>query len=295
MELAHFVNVATVCAAEAEGLYLATGNTFTALQYEFHIGRSTIADIVSETCQAIWLALKDTEMPEPTKEEWYQIADTFQEKTDFPNCLGAVDGKHIHCVKPRSSGSKFFNYKKYFSVVLMAVANANLRFISIDVGAYGEEGDSTVFRDSTFGTKLYSGQLNIPAPKCLPGTDSTPQPFCIPILEDPSGDLDPSLFFFVSVFVLLTTFVPNGRMYLNELNEVFCGHDSADSSTKSRNTLQIATRSGSVDNYLSPGVSLCMFPPLKPQNANRFPADKTRAEFCRRSQRPAGTKYVIEH
>ncbi|CAH1998916.1 unnamed protein product [Acanthoscelides obtectus] len=260
MELAHFVNVATVCAAEAEGLlekprsrryavhpynnersrkcpkfledirkhpdkffeyyrmsiasfdellgalrplitkqetsfkkpisakerltvtlrYLATGNTFTALQYEFHIGRSTIADIVSETCQAIWLALKDTEMPEPTKEEWYQIADTFQEKTDFPNCLGAVDGKHIRCVKPRSSGSKFFNYKKYFSVVLMAVANANLRFISIDVGAYGEEGDSTVFRDSTFGTKLYSGQLNIPAPKCLPGTDSTPQPFVFP-------------------------------------------------------------------------------------------------------------------
>ncbi|KAJ8952286.1 hypothetical protein NQ318_007454 [Aromia moschata] len=157
--------------------YLATGKTFTALQYEFHIGRSTIADIVSETCQAIWLALKDTEMPEPTKEEWYQIADTFQEKTNFPNCLGAVDGKHIRCVKPRSSGSKFFNYKKYFSVVLMAVANANLRFISIDIGAYDQEGDSTVFRDSTFGTKLYSSQLNIPSPRCLPGTDSTPQPF----------------------------------------------------------------------------------------------------------------------
>ncbi|KAJ8980030.1 hypothetical protein NQ317_019718 [Molorchus minor] len=52
--------------------------------------------------------------------------------------------------------------------------------------------------------------------------------------------------------------------------------------------LQVATRSGSVDN-MSSAVNLCMFPPPKPQNANRFSADKTRAKFCRRSLRQAGT------
>ncbi|KAF5281925.1 hypothetical protein FQR65_LT14451 [Abscondita terminalis] len=54
--------------------------------------------------------------------------------------------------------------------------------------------------------------------------------------------------------------------------------------------LQVATCSGSVDN-LSSAIRLYRFSPPKPQNANRFPADKTRAKFCRRPQRQAGTEY----
>lgn len=157
--------------------YLATGSTFSALQYEFFIARPTIGSIIRETCQAIWNCMRETEMPEPTEEMWLEIADTFNFKTNFPNCVGAIDGKHIRCINPRKSGSNFFNYKKFFSVVLMAIADANLRFIAIDVGAFGKEGDSTVFRDSPLGKKLYSGKLNLPPLRCLPNTDENPQPF----------------------------------------------------------------------------------------------------------------------
>lgn len=80
-------------------------------------------------------------------------------------------------MKPRSSGSKLEPLKIFFSMVLMAVADANLRFVSIDVGSYGQESDSTVFRNSAFGSKLYLEQLNIPQPKLLPGTNDDPQPF----------------------------------------------------------------------------------------------------------------------
>ena len=106
--------------------YLVTGNSFTALQFEFHNGRSTIAKIVFDTCEAIWILLNDIEMLEVIPEEWYNIAEAFEKKTNFPNCLGAIDGKHARCMKPRSSGSKFFDYKNFFSVVLMTVADANL-------------------------------------------------------------------------------------------------------------------------------------------------------------------------
>lgn len=102
---------------------------------------------------------------------------TFYQKTNFPNCVGSIDGKHIRCTNPKNSGSKYFNYKKFSSVVLMAIADANLCFTTIDVGAYGKEGDSSVFRDSPLGKKLYSGQLNLPAPRCLPNTNTNPQPF----------------------------------------------------------------------------------------------------------------------
>jgi len=99
--------------------------------------------------------LQSTEMPELTsQEQWIDIENKFYQKTNFPNCIGAVDGKHIRCVNPRNEGSMFFNYKKYFSVILMDVVDVEYCFPTIDVGAYGKEGDSTVFKECPFGRKL---------------------------------------------------------------------------------------------------------------------------------------------
>jgi len=57
----------------------------------------------------------------------------------------AVDGKHIRMRKTNDSGSPFFNCKNSFSTVLMAVADADYCFISVEVAAYGSWSDSNVF------------------------------------------------------------------------------------------------------------------------------------------------------
>ena len=106
-------------------------------------------------------------LPEPNEESWKLKASEFHTRWGFKNCLSAIDGKHVILRKPLRSGSNNFNYKKSFSIVLMAGADASYRFTFIDAGVKGRFSDGFIFRNSNFGEKLYSGELNIPEPAPL--------------------------------------------------------------------------------------------------------------------------------
>jgi hypothetical protein len=93
-------------------------------------------------------------MSQKSEKDWLHIANEFCEKTNFPNCLGAVDGKHIRICQPYDSVSLFVNYKNCFSTVLTALVDANYCSISIDVGAYGASSYCNIFRSTNFCKKL---------------------------------------------------------------------------------------------------------------------------------------------
>ena len=89
-----------------------------------------------------------------------------------------MDGKHIALRAPANSGSEFYNYKLFFSIILLAVIDANYRFIMYDVGANGRNSDAGVFGRSKIAEILETNTRNIPAPRPLPERD-TPVPYVL--------------------------------------------------------------------------------------------------------------------
>jgi len=100
-------------------------------------------------------------------EQWLKICQEFNEKWNFPHCLGAIDGKHIVIQSPNKSGTEYFNYKDTFSIVLMALVDANYNFIFVDVGCQGRISDSGVYRNTAMWKKFENGQLMLPADEPL--------------------------------------------------------------------------------------------------------------------------------
>ena len=136
------------------------------------MGQSTVSGIVKQVCRAIHLTLKDTYLKFPSsEEEWRAIATEFGTKWNYYNCIGAMDGKHVLVEPPIQSGSMFYNYKEDFSIVLLAIVDASLRFIYVDLGTNGRVGDKGVWNKSTMKTCLDNRSLKIPPPCTLPGTD----------------------------------------------------------------------------------------------------------------------------
>ncbi|KAH7726054.1 nuclease HARBI1-like protein [Aphelenchoides avenae] len=124
--------------------FLATGSSLRSLAFDFFLGETTVRNVVYETCKAIhedMLAVY-----------WRAISDEFYSRWNLPNALGANASAHVRIKAPENSGSLFYNYKQYFSMVLVAIADARSRVIYT----------STLGRTATRATQEYSTAATSP-------------------------------------------------------------------------------------------------------------------------------------
>ena len=149
--------------------HLAAGDGYASLAYQFRVSRHTITAFLPKVCQAITDVFVDEVMECPTDSaDWLEIAQQFQTRWNLPHALGALDGKHIQIRKPAQSGSLYRNYKKFFSIVLLGLVDADYKFIWADVGGLGHQSDAQLYNDSDLQECLEDGTLDIPAPSPLP-------------------------------------------------------------------------------------------------------------------------------
>ncbi|XP_057297594.1 putative nuclease HARBI1 [Hydractinia symbiolongicarpus] len=156
--------------------YLASGDSQQSLLFNFRISASAISRILSETAAAIWENLSEYVRPPMSKEEWLRIENEF-DTWNFTHCIGAIDGKHIAMENPPNSGSLYYNYKGFYSIILLAVCDAKYNFILVDVGQYGSNNDCGVLSKSQIGMQLENQSLQIPPPTSLAGCKFDPLPY----------------------------------------------------------------------------------------------------------------------
>lgn len=106
-----------------------------------------------------------------TSEEWLQCSKEFEKIWNFPHCLAAMDGKHVVLQAPINSGSEYFNYKSFFSIVLFALVDADYNFLFADIGSQGRISDGGIFKNSVLWKKIQENTLQLPQSTPLPGRE----------------------------------------------------------------------------------------------------------------------------
>ena len=152
--------------------YLATGNSYRSLAFDFRVGHNTISLFVPEVCDAIVREYQREVLVTPrTPDQWRGIAERFSKRWNFHHTCGAIDGKHVAIRKPNKSGSLYYNYKGFFSIILLGVVDADYKFIWASVGANGSASDCGVYNYSTLEPALREGHLGFPQPEPFPNDD----------------------------------------------------------------------------------------------------------------------------
>ncbi|KAL4111794.1 hypothetical protein QTP88_015681 [Uroleucon formosanum] len=118
------------------------------LSFAFRISHSYDSLIIKRTLSALKKYLTPIFIPDISTVNLNVKASEFWTKWNFPNCILAIDGKHVRIRSLHNTGSFFFNYKDYFSIVLLAMVDAKYKFIAVDIGSFGREGDSGIFLKS---------------------------------------------------------------------------------------------------------------------------------------------------
>ena len=89
----------------------------------FGLGRSTVGEIVLETCEVIAEQLLPNYVHVPSDDRSHEIVDGFRLRWGFPQTVGAIDGTHIPILKPLDSAADYYNRKGYYSVLMQALVD----------------------------------------------------------------------------------------------------------------------------------------------------------------------------
>eukprot|EP00795_Rhopilema_esculentum_P004300 gene4300-20500_t len=96
------------------------------------------------------------------------------------------------------SGSEYFNYKGYFSIVLLALASYDYKLIFVDVGASGRNGDAGLFETSPLNQQMKGKSIAFPEAEqfgetCIKSPHNPHAFKTLSVIYDEKGDAEKAL------------------------------------------------------------------------------------------------------
>lgn len=129
------------------------------------IAKATVCTIVNETCKAIVDTLWDDHVEKffpKSENDFRQSMEAFGKEWQFPYAFAAADGSHLPIKCPPGGAQamkQYFNFKGFYSIVLMALVDAQYRFVWVSVGAPGNTHDSTLLQSTNLWSRIVEGEV----------------------------------------------------------------------------------------------------------------------------------------
>ncbi|XP_060590666.1 uncharacterized protein LOC132745720 [Ruditapes philippinarum] len=138
----------------------ASGAKYREMQFGWKVPHNTISLVLRVVCAAIVDEFRHGLLAPPqTAAEWRQISDNWMNSWNFPHVIGAIDSKHIACKSPANVRSDYFNFKGFFSVILLAVVTSDYKFLWIDVSGKGSSSDVHIYNASDLREGLQNNDI----------------------------------------------------------------------------------------------------------------------------------------
>ncbi len=127
---------------------LGNPETIRSVSDRFNVTKSSVFRIARRIFHAIVNNLAAQFICWPSGERLKQVTEQFQRKKGLPHCIGAIDGSHIPIKAPYDNPEQYVNRKKFHSVQLQGVCDADRFFTDVYCAYPGSVHDARVLRNS---------------------------------------------------------------------------------------------------------------------------------------------------
>ncbi|KAH8009023.1 hypothetical protein HPB51_008953 [Rhipicephalus microplus] len=101
--------------------------------------------IYREFCEAVIIELEPQWLKMPTADGMATHIVECSAVCDFPQVVGALDGCHFPVSPPEEFANDYYNYKKWYSIILLALVDHRYRSLYVKVGSPGRCHDTFVY------------------------------------------------------------------------------------------------------------------------------------------------------
>ena len=135
--------------------YFANTETYRQISDRFDVCRSSVFRVLHKVVKWI-VRIRNLFIKWPTEQEMKVNQEKFVKMKNFPRVIGAIDGCHIRINCPKCNKAAYYNRKKYYSILLQGIVDADKKFIDIHCGEPGSMHDARMFRRSNVFKKINS-------------------------------------------------------------------------------------------------------------------------------------------